>query len=372
MYAALSTALAKQPGSVFVAVGTRPEDETHWFSEMLKEDKPGVYRQVHAASEGSPDFAMRSIQAANPAMKHMPWLREELKRSRDKAKTNDRDLNAWRALYLNKGTPEVGESEKIVSVDNWKACVFEELPPRAGPVFISFDIGGSVSMTAFTAYWPETGRFEARGAFPADPGLLARGRSDGVDDEYVRMAERGEIRTYPGKVVPVGRFLADMAHFIEGEEVIGAVADQYKKADAEQGMAVAGIRWEMTWRRTGKGPDGFSDIRAFQAEVLEARLRAAPSLLMASEIKENKIRRATIKATRICINSDTRAASTRCKRPFWRWDKAGGGGYPRGICGGGPPVDDVGAAAPHRRAYRRPHRRLLVSQRCASGIRTAA
>ena len=115
-------------------------------------------------------------------------------------------LATYRALRLNKGTSEVADREVIVTVDNWQACVWVPPPPREGPVAVGFDLGGAASMTAFAAYWPETGRLETRGAFPANPGLDARGRTDGVGDRYMRMAGRGEIRTYPGRVTPVGRF----------------------------------------------------------------------------------------------------------------------------------------------------------------------
>ena len=64
---------------------------------------------------------------------------------------------------------------------------------------IGFVLGGSVSMSCFAAYWPETGRFEVFGGFSADPSLAVRGQKDEVGDRYVDMQRRGEIRTYPGK-----------------------------------------------------------------------------------------------------------------------------------------------------------------------------
>ncbi|WP_425154861.1 terminase large subunit domain-containing protein [Candidatus Palauibacter sp.] len=293
MHAALVTALGKHEAAKFIAIGTRPEDERHWFARMLG-GGPGVYAQVHAAPEDADDFLLRSIRRANPSLDHMPALRAALVRERDKAREfGGADLAMWRALRLNKGTPEVGECEVIVTVDNWQACVFAVPPPREGPVVIGFDLGGSASMSAFGAYWPRTGRLEVRGAFPADPGLAARGAEDGVGDRYVRMAERGEILTYPGKVTPPGRFLTDMAATLVGQDVIGAVADRYRKTEAEQALGEADIRWPIEWRATGAGKDGSADIRAFQAEVLEAHLRTAPSLLMDSAIAECKIGRDT-------------------------------------------------------------------------------
>ena len=98
------------------------------------------------------------------------------------------------------------------------------------------------------------------------------------------MQRRGEIRTYPGKVTNVGRFLTDIARRIEGHEVIGAVADAYREGEAEQALAEGGIEWDVEWGRVGAGKDGSPDIRAFQAEVLVEHLRTYRSLLMDSAI----------------------------------------------------------------------------------------
>ena len=292
MYAAMVTALGKQPNAKLIAIGTQPDDEHHWFAQMLK-GGPGIYAQIHAAADAADDFAWSSVRAANPALSYMPELRVALHREREKAKAGGPALAMWRALRLNKGTPEISEREVIVSVENWQACVFKVLPPREGPVAIGFDLGGSSSMTALVAYWPETGRLEAYGAFPAEPGLAERGKNDFVGDRYLTMAQRGEIRTYPGKVTPVGAFLRDMARRLEEQEVIAAVADRYRQKEAEQALAEAGLAWPMEWRATGAGKDGSADIRAFQAEVLEAHLRCAPLLLMESAIAECTIGRDT-------------------------------------------------------------------------------
>ena len=73
----------------------------------------------------------------------------------------------------------------IFSLAEWQQCVVSEddLPPRTGACCVGFDLGGSSSMTALSAVWPN-GRVEAWGAFPGTPttsksgrGLTARGTS---------------------------------------------------------------------------------------------------------------------------------------------------------------------------------------------------
>ena len=85
MYAALETALGKQPNGRLIAIGTRSDDADHWFSRLLK-GGPGIYAQCHAAGDDADDFVWSSVQAANPALRHMPGLREAIRREREKAR----------------------------------------------------------------------------------------------------------------------------------------------------------------------------------------------------------------------------------------------------------------------------------------------
>ena len=291
MYAALVTALGKHSMSRFIAIGTRPDDSQHWFSRMLQGRQRGMYGQMHAAGDLGSDFSARSIADANPALKRMPALAEAIEREKHLAMRGGPALHRWRAYRLNRGTPEVGDREKIVTLDEWNACVYEprDLPPATGPVAIGFDLGGTASMCAFSVYWPETGRFEVKGAFGAIPNLRDRGMKDDVGDRYTSMNDRKELRVYPGRVTNVAAFLTHMARRLDGHEVIGAVADAYRKGEAEQALAEGGIEWEVEWRRVGAGKDGSADIRAFQAEVLDGHLKTSASLLMESAIFEANI-----------------------------------------------------------------------------------
>ena len=212
MYAAIVTALGKQPHSRLIALGTKPERGTdHWFSEMIDGGpQAGVYVQQHWAPDDDDDrwpvFGMRSIRAANPMLDHNPSLRAEIMRLRTKARLRGGDSMAqWNSLRLNRGTPEVAGRSRIVSLSAWAACVTEEPPLAEGPVCIGVDLGGSSSMTAAAMYWPETGLLRCVGAFPSDPPLDERGATDGVGERYVKMHRRGEIAVYPGRVTRLPR-----------------------------------------------------------------------------------------------------------------------------------------------------------------------
>ena len=292
MYAALVTALGKQKNATLVAMGTRPKSPDHWFAQMLR-GGPGMYVQWHAAEDDADDFAPESINAANPALPWMPWLGEAIEREAEKARLYGGPyLASFRALRLNKGTSDVAQPDVIVRAEEWAACASDK-PDRRGPLAIGFDLGEASSMTAYALYWPSTGWFEAHGAFPSDPDLAERGLLDFVGDLYVRMASRGEIRTYPGKVTPVFPFFRDMLKDVEGHEVIGVVADRYRQKAAEQALATLGVSWNIDWRGVGRGKDGIYDIHAFQTEILEGRLQHGESLLMTSAIEGSRLERDT-------------------------------------------------------------------------------
>lgn len=291
MHAALVTSLGKQDPSRFLAIGTQSDDESHWFNRMLDAPDDGVYAQRHAAAETLGDFNHRAIVQANPAYKHLVPLQRELARAKQNARKGGGQLVRWRALRLNRGTPEAGRTEFVVQVADWKACEVAQLPAREGPLCVGLDAGGSTSMTAIAFYWPQTGRLEASAAFPAVPDLIKRGESDGVGEDYLRMQERGELKIYPGRVTPVGQFIEDHAALVSGSEVLGIVTDRYKKSDVEQALAEAGVAWDIEWRGVGAGRDGSADVRAFQKEVLEAEIRVSESLLIRAAIRNGRVSR---------------------------------------------------------------------------------
>ena len=222
-------------------------------------------------------------------IKSLDYMRAESRR----VQATPADQGSFRAFDLNQ--PQAPGSEMIFSLADWKACVVpaDELPARDGEVVIGFDLGGSSSMTALAAVWPRTGRCEVWGAFPDTPSLADRGTADGVGNLYLRMESRGELRTYGGRLVPVGEFLKDCAARLAGERVLVAGADRFRKEEARQAIETAGLGWEMAWRGMGAAAkaDGSHDIRASQRAVLSRKLRTSQNLVLETSIKESVIRR---------------------------------------------------------------------------------
>ena len=129
------------------------------------------------------------------------------------------DEPSFRAYDLNEALSPT--REMICSPDDLTACFVDDLPARAGPAYLGIDIGEATSATAACAIWPaDRPNVETWMAFGDVPPLRDRQRRDSAP--YVAMEARGELRTYPGRVVRPDAFLADLQADLAGCHVEGA------------------------------------------------------------------------------------------------------------------------------------------------------
>ena len=153
-------------------------------------------------------------RAANPGLdcgiKSFQYMKAEARR----VAVTVSDQSSFRALDLNQ--PANPTAEMLVSLDDFVGCETAELPERRGACYVGLDLGGSASMTAAVAFWPESGRVETWAAFPATPSLAERGLSDGVGRLYVEAQSRGELLTFAGRITPVALFLAAVVDALGG------------------------------------------------------------------------------------------------------------------------------------------------------------
>ena len=288
-YSALRSRLGKIPGARLLAIGTRSDDPGHWFS--------GLLRRHGTTFAAVPDADYRDRDqwhAANPSLDHMPSLAAVYEREAREAEADPSLLPAFRALRLNLGTTDTA-TERLVALSDWILVAptgeIPDPPERAGPVVIGFDAGGSSSQTSAVACYPETGRVEALAAFPATPDLAERGRQDGVTDLYTREEARGELRTYGGRVTPVGRFLVDFAAYLGDAEVVGFAADRYRQSELIDALQDAGLHWPCEWRGQGAGEHGQFDCRAFQTWVKRGDLVVVHgSMLLTAAVTQSRVR----------------------------------------------------------------------------------
>ena len=245
---------------------------------MERSGDPAVAVHVHQAPKdcGLEDEA--AWRSANPALGTVKSV-EYMKFASRRASATPSEAPAFRSLDLNQpGTPT---RQTIVALDRWVVCSAKRQPERSGNCFLGFDLGGSASLTAAAVYWPDVSRLECYAGVGDDPDLEARGQGDGVADLYRRMLDRGELRTWPGRVTPAGPFLEWVAELLDGESVVLALADRYRQAEAKDALDAAGVGWPVEWRAQGSGKDGSADVRAFSTGgrgwVASARRLIGPS-----------------------------------------------------------------------------------------------
>ena len=130
MRAALDTALGKIPQSRFIALGTRPADEGHWFSVLLR-GGPGIYRQCHAARRDDPPFRKQTWRRANPSLPLMPDLEAAIRTEATRATRDSALLPAFQALRLNLGTSDT-ERAALLSAGTWERIEGDDAA-RMGP-----------------------------------------------------------------------------------------------------------------------------------------------------------------------------------------------------------------------------------------------
>ena len=172
------------------------------FREIL--ENPSTATAVYAAPDGCDIADKAAWRAANPGLgtiKSLAYMAAEVARVAGVPS----DEPSFRAFDLNLALSPT--QEMVCTPSDLEQC-FTDSPEYRGQVFVGVDIGESSSGSAAVAYWPETGAMKSWLAFGDVPTLVDRSRRDGSD--YSAMERRGELRTYPGRVVPVGAFLEDV------------------------------------------------------------------------------------------------------------------------------------------------------------------
>jgi len=255
------------------------------FAEIL--ENPATVAHVYAAPDGAAIDDRAAWALANPGLgsiKQLSYMEAECARIRAGAAA---DEPSFRAFDLNQALSPT--REMICSPDDLSACFTDEPPPREGPAYLGFDFGEATSSTAACAIWPKIGRVETWQAFGDVPTLLERQRRDNAP--YSAMEARGELRTYPGRIVRPDAFLSDIQAALAGVRVEAAAADSYKDSEVKDFLDRAAVRWPVEFRRVGAGKDGGRDVRAFQRLVMEGRFRMAENLSLATAIAKSTLRR---------------------------------------------------------------------------------
>ena len=164
MLAAVRTSAGAADSFRMVALGTRPDDDAHWFGRMLKGDRALVYQ---AEVECDP-MAEDSWKAANPSWGYFPALRAAIRTEAKAAALDPMQLASFKALRLNLGTADTMSATCLMEAADWKRMEVEAVTIDGG-YLLGIDLGSGASMSAAAAYDPGSGATGLCGGAPGKP-----------------------------------------------------------------------------------------------------------------------------------------------------------------------------------------------------------
>ena len=260
---------------------------------------PGPFVPEILAREGMPGLAIHHYRGdenlalddpanwrkANPGLhdiKSIDYMRDEAAR----VLRTTADQSTFAAFDLN--LPASPGAEIIVSLDAWRRCESDDLPPRDGPVFVGVDLGGTKSFTSAACYW-RSGRLEILTACPGTPGLVIRGRDDAVGTVYERAYRDGMLMVLSGRLTPVRPFLEHLQAHLAGQRIAVIGCDRFRHGELLQHLSDLGLPWRPVWRGSGARAteDAARDIRGFKVAVESGTVKTKPNILMVHAIGES-------------------------------------------------------------------------------------
>ena len=290
LWNALFTSISGRDGRMW-AISVQGEGPM--FTELeQRAGSPSVHWVKYTAPNQCDLRDVDAWTAANPGIADGIKSHAYMEDAAERAVTSPGNESHFRAWDLNQ--PVDPEREMIVTVSNYAKCLDKDAPSPSKDMVVGIDLGGTASMTCAVAYSPHDYTMLVRGAFGDDPPLSVRGRKDRLGTLYDRMIREGELRLYPGSVVPIADFLRDVFYeFTDLGNIIAIGADRYRRREVESFMRDAGLPiYARHWRGTGAGAtaDGSHDIRAFQRAILERKIRMRPSTMLESAIASSMLR----------------------------------------------------------------------------------
>lgn len=285
---AILSGLGKRDGRALI-ISTSAADDANTFSRWLDEPPNGTYVQEHRPDMGQPADDLASLLIANPGSKEgigptADWLQAQAQRAIARGGSA---LSSFRNLNRNERVASDDRSV-LVTLDEWMTCEVapDDMPDRSGPCILGVDLGGSRSMSAAALFWPDTGRLEAVGTFPAKPSLADRGAADGVSGRYTEMHDRGELSVLGENTVPPGLWLSEIVKLADGADIACIVGDRFRHAEFSEAMQKAGLdRVPFIWRGFG-WKDGSEDIERFRRALFDGEILTTPSLLLRSAFSD--------------------------------------------------------------------------------------
>lgn len=261
-----------------IAIGTRPQDPKHFFSQMIdygqrvlsgEIEDPSFFCHVLCAPDNADVWDEGVWRAVNPCLDAGVQDITSLRELAHQARRIPSKEAVFRALHLNQA---VNAEDRFVSYDDWEAC--------GGPVDVEalrgelcyggLDLGSTQDLTSLVLYFPESGAVLCWCWLPGDPSLMDRGHRDRVPYQEWKIA--GYIETFPGRATDRRAVAIRLAEVCSLYDVQGIAFDRWRFEDLAKILDDEGI--EATLKPWGQGYQSMSpSIDALEVEIIEHRLR---------------------------------------------------------------------------------------------------
>lgn len=233
----LATGMGKRAQALGVTISTQAADDLHFFSEMLDaEPDPTTYVQLHAADDDCRLDDKAAWRAANPAL-GIFVNEEQFSDAAGRAMKSKSFEPSFRLLHLNQ---RVSAEGRFIGEVDWDAneAEFSAGDLEGEPCFGGLDLSSTRDLTAFSLWFPDSGRLLTWHWVPADT-IYERSERDRVP--YDHWAEAGWIEKTVGRAtdrVAIARRLADVR---QSFDVRGIAFDRWRFEDLGKLLSDEGI-----------------------------------------------------------------------------------------------------------------------------------
>ncbi|WP_349934868.1 terminase TerL endonuclease subunit [Acetobacter sp. A11-2] len=273
LFDALKTGGGAHRESLLLGISTRSPDADNPLEELLRYGASvadGTFPDrtfksfVWSAPMDADPWVEATWRMANPALGTFRSV-EDIRSQAMQAMRVPSQEAAFRAYTLNQ---PVTADVRFLRPDDWDACAGEA--EAAGPCYCGLDLAsGASDLTAFSFYWPETGKLTIKAFLPSE---LVDVKQSEDHAPYREWLSAGLIEAIPGRAIDRAWLLMWVAQAIEGLDVVAIGLDRWNLKDLEAVADREGISLPLS--PVGMGfKDQSPAITAFETVVLQGTLQ---------------------------------------------------------------------------------------------------
>lgn len=264
----LATGMGKRAQALGVTISTQPADDLHFFSEMLDAPPdPAFYVQLHAAPKDCRLDDRAAWLAANPALG--VFLNEEqFADAAGRAMRSRSFESSFRLLNLNQ---RISAETRFIDQADWDANgdPFDPIELEGEPCYGGLDLSSTRDLTAFSLWFPESGRLLTWHWIPSET-IEERVERDRVP--YDRWADDGWMERTPGRATDRAAIVRRLADVRQSYDVRGIAFDRWRFEDLAKLLSDEGIELPLVEFVAGFKTYGAA-CDAFERAVLAGRMQ---------------------------------------------------------------------------------------------------